>query len=93
VTIDHHRLSPVLSGPVVAHRQTVIVGLTGRLTEEREGANRPRTAPLHGLFHTRVSHDEPAIIEHIMAHQIIDKVSNLALELRRFRLQLCERIG
>jgi hypothetical protein len=80
VSIDNQRLSAVFGGPVIADWKTVVIGISGGFTEQCERADRPRSSALHLLFHASVGDHQAALVEHVVAHQIVDEVGDLALE-------------
>jgi hypothetical protein len=64
--------APVVLRPRVPHRQPVLVGLSGRFTEQRELANNAGAAPLEVLLQTGVGHHQLAVVEDIVADQAVD---------------------
>ena len=96
MSIHNRRRAAILGGPVVAHRQTKLVRLASRFSEQRKLAHRARTAALHRLFHARVGNDEFAIIKQVMAHKFMNEIcGNLAEApiVLFVCLKLCERIS
>ena len=92
--INHHRRPAIFSRPIVAHRQSKLVGFAGRLPEQRELPHCARAAPLHGFLHASVGDDELAIIEDIMAHEFVDEICGNPAEATiclLVCLKLCER--
>ena len=50
VAVHDHRLAAIFRGPVVAHRQTELVGFAGCFAEQREVAHRPEPRPCSSSF-------------------------------------------
>ena len=91
--IDDHCLAAVFGCPVIAHGQPKLVGLAGCLAIEGKVTHLARTAPLHRLFHAGMGHHQFALIQHIVAHQPVEKSRNLVTKRGRLLLQLRQRIS
>ena len=75
----------------MAHRQAKLVGFASRFSIKRELTNSSRAPPVHTLLQTRMGNHEASVIQHIMADEIVNKISHLWLEFRRLTCQLRKR--
>jgi hypothetical protein len=73
VAIDDHGLPTVLRRPVVPDRQAILVRFSRGLTIQAELAYGTGASTLELLPEAGVRHDELAVVEHVVAHQIIDE--------------------
>ncbi len=80
VTVDDGSSAAIILGPVAPNRQAQIVGLARRFTIECKVAHPARGAALHRLFHSGMGDHQLAVVEHIVADQGIDKISQLGTE-------------
>ena len=87
VAVHHRGGAAVVQGPVGPHRQAELVDLAGGLAVEGEGADRPRGAPLVGLFQAGVGDHEAPLVQHVVGHQPIEEVQDSGLELLGSGLQ------
>ena len=74
VAIDDHRRAAIFGRPIVAHGKAELVCLARRLAVKSKIANSPRTAPLHLLLQSRMCHDHPSVVEHVMADEPVEKL-------------------
>ena len=93
VAVDDHRRPAILGRPVEPDGQPELVGLAGGLAVEGEFADPARAASLHLLLHPGVRHDQPAVVEHVMAHQIVEEVGQILAERRHERLRAGRRVS
>ena len=93
VSVHDHRAPAILGCPVVANGETKFVRLAGCLAEESKVSNSSRAAALHFLLHAGVCDDQLAIVEHIVADEIVNEVRHLRAKLRRLRVKLRERLA
>ena len=93
MAVHHRRPAAVGRGPVAAHRQPELVGLTGGLAVEGELAHPAGGPSLEGLLEAGVGDDELAAVEHVMADQAADEGRGLVGEFCRLALELFQGLG
>ncbi len=82
VAVDHRGTAAVLLGPRIAHGQAELVGLTGRVPVQRVRTDSPRGAPVVLLGEPRVTDDQLALVQDVVADQSVDELRDLLAELR-----------
>ena len=92
MAVDDHRLTTVVGCPIVPDRQAILVCLAGGLAVQAELAHARRRAALELLFETRVSDDELAVVQHVVAHQAVNEVGHLPPGLVRLAFELLQRL-
>ena len=92
VPVDDGRRAAILGCPVVAHRQAELVGFSGGFAVEGELAHRAGGASCHALLHPGVGDDQLAVIEQVMAGEIVDEIGDLRAKFRRLVRQLRQRL-
>ncbi len=93
VTVDDGGAAAVLLGPGVAHRQTELVGLAGRVTVERERPHPARCPAVVFLRQPGVAHHQPAAVQDVVADQAVEERRDLGAEGVVLRLQLLDGLG
>ena len=94
VAVDDRRARRGSRPPTAyAHRQPELVGLAGRLAEERELPHAPGRAALHRSGMPGVGDDELAVVEHDVADEPVEERLDLVAELVGSRVELLERLG
>ena len=93
VAVDDGGPAPVVLGPRVPHREPVLVGLSGGVAVEGEGAHRARGPALHVLGQSGVGDHQVALVQHVVADQPVDEGGDPGRELRRLCCQLLEALG
>ncbi len=91
VAVDDRSLASVVCGPVVANRQSKLIGLTGCLAVECEFTDSARTSPLHRFLHPRMSDHQFAAIQYVMTDELIEELLDRLPELVRLPSELLER--
>ena len=93
MTVNHDCLAAILSRPVVSNGQAKFVCLASGFAVHREVTNFSRAAALHLFFHSCMRDYEFSVIQHVVAHQIVDESGHFVAKLRRFFFELFERVG
>ncbi len=89
--VDDGGASAIVVGPGVAHGQTELVGLAGRVSVEGERADSARSAAVHGFGEAGVGDDECSAVEHRVAHESVEPSFDLGAELGWLRVELGDR--
>ena len=88
VSVDHHRRSPIVLGPVISDRESELVRFAGGFSVESKLSHRPGCAALQVFFEPGVSHYQLAVIENEVAHQAVDEPADFVCEVRWLSLHL-----
>ena len=80
VAIDHHGRAAIFRRPIISHWQAKFIGFAGRFAEQRKIAHRPGTTALHGLLHARVGNHQLAVVQDVVADQLVDEFRGDAAE-------------
>ena len=83
MSVDHRRFSAILGGPVVAHRQSELIGFARRLAVEAELADCTGTAAVHFFAQTGMRDHQSPVVEHVMADKAVEERCEFASVLGR----------
>ena len=90
-------LTPVFRRPVKPDWQTELVSLAGSLSVEGKVPNLTGAPPLHLLFHPGMGDHELAVVEDIVAHEVVEEVGKsfdeFSLDFCGQGVDLLERLG
>ena len=93
VPVCHEGLPSIVRCPVVADGQTKLVRLACGFAVERKGPDSARGTSLHRRGQAGMGHHEPPVVQHIMAHQALEKGDHLFREARRLGRDLVQAFG
>ena len=93
VAVNDRRLPTVVGGPVISDLKTKLIHFAGSLSEQCKVADFAGTAALHLFLHARMSNNETAAIENIVADQGIEKFRHLVAKFRRLFIELFQSFG
>ena len=92
MAVHNQRLAAVVGRPVVADRQAEFVGFARRLPIKSEFSHFAGAATLHRFLHASVGHHELAVIEDIVADEVVEELRGFDAELVRLAAQLFDRL-
>ena len=93
VAVHDRRVPPVILSPLVAHRQTELVGLPVGIAIQRERAHTTRRATVIALGQACMGDDEATAVEDVVADEPVDELGDLAGKLGAAPIELLERLG
>ena len=93
MAVNNMRRPAIFRGPVLAHGKSEFIGFTGCFPIEGKFAHAARSAADILLLHARMSDDELAIVQNVMADQAIDEAFDFAEKCFRLGVQFAQRFG
>src|SRR5215831_18754226 len=86
--VNDHGCAAIFGSPVVTHGESIIVRLSRCLAVKSKIAYLARSTPLHFLLHARVCDHKLAVVEHVVADHVVEKLDDSLLELGAFFVEL-----